>query len=186
MAGQTWYRASDGRWYFGNDTRPYVAPPIPDGVGGWYAAVPLSPAPAKRSVPLWAKLVGGLTALLLVGAAVDSSESPDTAPSAAERAPLTAVPPATERPDPTTLPPAPKRVTPTPRPTTPPAVRVAPTRKPVTRKPVPVRPVAPVLDPHYGTCREAIANGYGPYYRGQDPEYDWYTDRDSDGVVCER
>jgi hypothetical protein len=41
-------------------------------------------------------------------------------------------------------------------------------------------------DPRFGTCKEAIANGYGPYYDGVDPEYDWYIDRDGDGVVCER
>jgi hypothetical protein len=40
-------------------------------------------------------------------------------------------------------------------------------------------------DPRFGTCTEAKANGYGPYYQGKDPEYDWYTDGDSDGVVCE-
>ncbi|MBO0812901.1 MAG: excalibur calcium-binding domain-containing protein, partial [Microlunatus sp.] len=28
--------------------------------------------------------------------------------------------------------------------------------------------------------------GYGPYVRGRDPEYYWYRDADSDGVVCER
>lgn len=41
-------------------------------------------------------------------------------------------------------------------------------------------------DPRFGTCKEAIANGYGPYYYGVDPEYDWYIDRDGDGIVCER
>jgi hypothetical protein len=40
-------------------------------------------------------------------------------------------------------------------------------------------------DPRFGTCAEAVAHGYGPYYRGSDREYDWYTDADSDGVVCE-
>ncbi|HEY7719849.1 MAG TPA: DUF1524 domain-containing protein [Pedococcus sp.] len=40
-------------------------------------------------------------------------------------------------------------------------------------------------DPRFGTCREAIAAGYGPYTAGRDPEYDWYQDRDGDGVVCE-
>jgi hypothetical protein len=30
-----------------------------------------------------------------------------------------------------------------------------------------------------------VAAGLGPYYRGVDPEYDWYTDADGDGVVCE-
>jgi micrococcal nuclease len=42
------------------------------------------------------------------------------------------------------------------------------------------------LDPRFRTCKEAIAHGYGPYYRGKDPEYDWYIDRDKDGIVCER
>lgn len=42
-----------------------------------------------------------------------------------------------------------------------------------------------VLDPNYGTCSVVQANGAGPYYQGVDPEYDWYRDRDKDGVVCE-
>lgn len=41
------------------------------------------------------------------------------------------------------------------------------------------------LDPRFGTCAEAKANGYGPYYDGVDPEYDWYYDADHDGIVCE-
>jgi hypothetical protein len=41
------------------------------------------------------------------------------------------------------------------------------------------------LDPRFDYCYEAKAAGYGPYYRGVDPEYDWYTDADNDGVVCE-
>jgi hypothetical protein len=49
--------------------------------------------------------------------------------------------------------------------------------------------VAPVsdgeLDPNYGTCSVAQANGAGPYYQGVDPEYAWYRDRDKDGIVCE-
>ncbi|MFF5083285.1 excalibur calcium-binding domain-containing protein [Actinoplanes sp. NPDC000266] len=40
-------------------------------------------------------------------------------------------------------------------------------------------------DPRYSSCTKAKADGYGPYYQGQDPEYDWYQDRDNDGVVCE-
>jgi len=40
-------------------------------------------------------------------------------------------------------------------------------------------------DPRFDTCREAKSNGYGPYYSGADVEYDWYQDRDSDGIVCE-
>ena len=41
-------------------------------------------------------------------------------------------------------------------------------------------------DPRFSTCKEALRNGYGPYYDGTDPEYNWYIDADSDGVVCER
>lgn len=52
-----------------------------------------------------------------------------------------------------------------------------------------LEPVAPVsdgvLDPDYGTCSVAQANGAGPYYQGVDPEYAWYRDRDKDGMVCE-
>jgi len=43
-----------------------------------------------------------------------------------------------------------------------------------------------VVDPRYPYCSNAIAAGLGPYYRGQDPEYAWYRDGDSDGIVCER
>ncbi len=40
-------------------------------------------------------------------------------------------------------------------------------------------------DPRFRYCYEAVAAGYGPYVRGRDPEYAWYTDADSDGRVCE-
>lgn len=42
-----------------------------------------------------------------------------------------------------------------------------------------------IIDPDFGTCSMAQANGYGPYIRGVDPEYDFYRDGDSDGTVCE-
>jgi hypothetical protein len=41
------------------------------------------------------------------------------------------------------------------------------------------------LDRRYPTATEAKAHGLGPYYRGVDPEYAWYRDGDSDGIVCE-
>ena len=41
------------------------------------------------------------------------------------------------------------------------------------------------LDPRFDYCYQATAKGYGPYHRGRDPEYAWYTDADNDGVVCE-
>ncbi|BBH66459.1 hypothetical protein ACTI_31440 [Actinoplanes sp. OR16] len=40
-------------------------------------------------------------------------------------------------------------------------------------------------DPRFSTCAKANAAGYGPYEEGVDPEYDWYRDRDGDGMVCE-
>jgi hypothetical protein len=40
-------------------------------------------------------------------------------------------------------------------------------------------------DPQYSSCAKAKAAGYGPYRRGTDPEYSWYRDGDSDGIVCE-
>lgn len=42
------------------------------------------------------------------------------------------------------------------------------------------------LDPDFGTCKEAIKAGYGPYDKDRDPEYHWYRDGDKDGTVCER
>ncbi len=53
---------------------------------------------------------------------------------------------------------------------------------PTTSKP----PTSGGTDPRFGTCREANAAGFGPYRRGTDPEYDWYQDRDHDGLACER
>lgn len=49
----------------------------------------------------------------------------------------------------------------------------------------PAAPAAGGNDPQYGSCKEAKSNGFGPYIKGQDPEYDWYRDGDSDGDVCE-
>lgn len=63
-----------------------------------------------------------------------------------------------------------------------PAKTAAPKPKPPATKPP--KPT-PSTDPRFGTCKAAIAAGYGPYYSGKDPEYDWYQDRDHDGVVCE-
>lgn len=40
-------------------------------------------------------------------------------------------------------------------------------------------------DPMFGSCKEAKANGFGPYQKGVDEEYLWYRDGDSDGKVCE-
>jgi hypothetical protein len=66
---------------------------------------------------------------------------------------------------------------------------VEPAPAPVDPAPAPPEPAepdpAPATDPDFGTCKEANANGFGNYVRGQDPEYVWYDDRDKDGVVCE-
>ena len=61
------------------------------------------------------------------------------------------------------------------------------TPKPTTAKPTTPKPTTSGgTDPRFGTCREANAAGYGPYRSGADPEYDWYQDRDHDGLACER
>lgn len=41
------------------------------------------------------------------------------------------------------------------------------------------------LDPQFRTCKAAKSAGFGPYRSGIDPEYEWYRDADSDGIVCE-
>lgn len=40
-------------------------------------------------------------------------------------------------------------------------------------------------DRRFDSCSQAKAYGLGPYRQGTDPEYNWYTDGDSDGIVCE-
>jgi hypothetical protein len=63
------------------------------------------------------------------------------------------------------------------------------TAAPQAAGPAPVEGGGPVggtgRDPRFDTCRAAVAAGFGPYVSGRDPEYDWYQDRDADGVVCE-
>jgi hypothetical protein len=58
---------------------------------------------------------------------------------------------------------------------------ITPTSPPPSTK----APAPTGLDPRFDTCKAAKAAGYGPYYSGKDPEYDWYRDGDSDGIVCE-
>ncbi|HET8659544.1 MAG TPA: excalibur calcium-binding domain-containing protein [Micromonosporaceae bacterium] len=44
---------------------------------------------------------------------------------------------------------------------------------------------SPSNDPRFENCKQAKANGYGPYVRGRDAEYYWYNDPNRDGVVCD-
>lgn len=66
-----------------------------------------------------------------------------------------------------------------------------PKPSPSTKKPAPKpattskKPPVPTTDKRYATCKEANAAGLGPYVEGEDPEYEWYRDRDKDGIVCE-
>ncbi|MEU4223941.1 excalibur calcium-binding domain-containing protein [Nonomuraea sp. NPDC026600] len=48
----------------------------------------------------------------------------------------------------------------------------------------PVRGTQKPLDPHYASCKEAVAAGDGPYTKGRHPEYIWYPDVDKNGVAC--
>ncbi len=81
-----------------------------------------------------------------------------------------------------------------------PATMVLPARASITSDPTAGRPTSSgsstssssssagtggKTDPRFATCGAANDAGYGPYVKGQDAEYEWYIDRDSDGVVCE-
>jgi hypothetical protein len=157
------------------------------------------PGPPKRW-PLWAKIALPVAGLLTVGAVGNAMQpaaskgaiqpiAAVTIPSTAETTSTTSTMPATT----TTV--APTTVAATEAPTT--VARTVPptTRSPVTAAPTPPPTMAPApppaavvdlgTDPRFGTCKEAKANGYGPYVQGQDPEYDWYRDADHDGVDCE-
>jgi hypothetical protein len=138
-----------------------------------------APAPAAGWVRRHKILtgVGVLLAIGLIGSAFDESAK-DTRPAAAAVTPTPeAAVTAAAKPSPTPSPKAVAKVQPKP------VVK----RRTSAPKPAPRKVVsAPKTDPQFGTCREANAAGYGPYVEGQDPEYDWYRDRDHDGVVCER
>ena len=54
---------------------------------------------------------------------------------------------------------------------------------PAAPAPAPEAPVA--VAPRFDTCRAANAAGYGDFVAGS-VEYEWYIDRDKDGVACER
>lgn len=104
-----------------------------------------------------ARVVAAALLCVLAGCAADEQEPTE------EPALTTSSPTASPTPSPT--------VSPTPSPTPEP-----------TEEPEP----EPETDPRFDTCGEAIDNGYGPYRRGEDPEYRWYRDADGDGVTCER
>lgn len=87
---------------------------------------------------------------------------------------------------------APPRLFVTPSTTTTTTTKPKPTPKKTIAKPRPTvrtttapKVSTPKVDLNYGTCAQAKAAGKGPYYRGRDIEYNFYRDRDGDGVVCE-
>lgn len=90
---------------------------------------------------------------------------------------------------PTTLPGDPSTVTTLPADpstvTTLPGVPTVPTTVPASPTTLPAGSTTG-LDPRFDSCAEAIAEGFGPYVDGDDPEYDFYADEDADGegVVC--
>lgn len=149
---------------------------------------------------LWAKIVVPVTGVLILGGITSACEDDTTATDVGVTAPeidpsqtdvtiepsstvlsttdvATTLAPTTAAAPTTTA--APVTVPPTPAPTAPPqtVAFVAP--------PPPTQPPAPATDPRFDTCKDAKANGFGPYSRGTDPEYNWYRDADSDGIVCE-
>jgi Excalibur calcium-binding domain len=172
-----------------------------------------SPWRKVRRWPLWAKIAAPIGGLVLAGGVANAvgSESPhddsavavtiDTetsAPSATDEpivvttlaSEVTAAMEVTEATTGTAgsspVPAAPSPVASDALPAISPAAppTVPPTQPP---PPAPIQPAAnsPLSDPRFDTCKEAKANGYGPYFQGTDTEYGWYQDRDNDGIVCE-
>ena len=100
--------------------------------------------------------------------------NPSQSSSSAEPTTASPTPSPTPTPTPTATPSATKKAAATPAAT--------PTKK---ASPTPAKTTAVKTDKRYSSCAKAKAAGLGPYYKGKDPEYGWYKDRDGDGVVCE-
>ena len=161
---------------------------------GWKAAtitVVRGGVVVRPTVSTWTALAifaGALAFVACCCVAPIVSSWPDDEP---ERTSRISAPSATRSlaPSPTAPSPTPS-LSPSPTPTT---AKPSPTPKRTTAKPSPTRtttkpkpkPSTPKTDPRFDTCKEANAHGYGPYYEGEDPEYEWYQDRDGDGIVCE-
>ena len=169
--------------------------------------LPLAQTARPKRWPLWAKIATPLGALMVIGGIANAcsppedeaksvgpigtataelapTESPSTT-SVGPSATTTTVAATTPPPETTTAPTPPPTAAPTiPPPTNPPPTNPPPTYPPPTVPPPPL-PIVILTDPRFGTCTEAKANGYGPYYSGTDTEYGWYRDADSDGIVCE-
>lgn len=158
---------------------------LPSAVG---APVVDGPPPAEPSRKKSKKHLIGYPATALIALVIGSSGGDEPATPLATPAPQTVTATVTEATTVTIT----ETVT-TPGPTVTETVTIAaPAPKPTaatTRKataPAPLQAPAPSgLDPRFDTCKAAIAAGYGPYYEGKDPEYDWYRDADNDGKVCE-
>ena len=148
--------------------------------------VPVTTAPVVTVRPL-----AGVDTVVTVTSTMPATTVTATTVALTTVAPTTIAPTTVAPPAKTVPPTIASTVPPTPPPT--PAPTVAPTPAPTvapTPPPTPAPTLAPVptvpqTDPRFGTCKEAKANGYGPYVRGRDVEYNWYTDRDGDGIVCE-
>jgi outer membrane biosynthesis protein TonB len=137
-----------------------------------------------------------LAALLVAGVALAGCGGSDDTQAVADVEPAPVATTAAPKPIIPTLKPKAATASPKPRATSvqkvvsspapkPRATTAAPKPKPVVTSAKPKPKPAPATDPRYDTCTAAKKDGYGPYHQGQDPEYDWYDDRDDDGIVCE-
>jgi Excalibur calcium-binding domain len=159
-------------------------PPAPATAG----EAPRPAGPGRRGWLLAAAAASAvLVSLVAIGAALGGDrQRPDSYSAATES-------PAVPSPPPESLPP-----TESPSTESPPAPRAEPQRlavpprqqpppPPTTSPPEPTPSPSPTedpLDPRFSDCDEANENGFGPYFRDEDPEYWWYPDRNGDGVVC--
>jgi Excalibur calcium-binding domain len=124
-----------------------------------------------------------LASLLAIGTALGGNDRRPDSFSAATGSPALPSPP-TGSPPRTASPPAPPgepmrlAVPPQEQPPPPPPTTSPPSPTPSQS------PTEDALDPRFSDCDEANENGFGPYFRDEDPEYWWYPDRNEDGVVC--
>ncbi|WP_433474128.1 excalibur calcium-binding domain-containing protein [Spirillospora sp. CA-142024] len=151
------------------------------------AIAPLTTSPSRQ-----AQQTGQSSPSARGSPAVPSTSEPSTDPSEETKPPKqkVVVPPTSPTPttpeDEHTTRKAAPPTTPTEEPTEEPSAQAPPTEEqPPTDEPQPSEEPDSDLDPRFDTCKEANAHDYGPYVKGEDPEYDWYVDRDHDGIDFE-
>lgn len=165
-------------------------PPAPATAGE--APYPVRWGRHRRLLTAAAAAAAVLVSLLAIGAALGGNDRRPDSLSVATGPPAT---PSQQPATPAASPPPAGPTSPAAAPATAPPDEPIRQAVPPQRQPPPPPPPSPSLspsptpsedplDPRFDDCDEANEHGYGPYVRGEDPEYWWYWDRNGDGVVC--